>query len=132
MRSQIFFKIILTTAFAFFYQFGFGQFNRDSIAYHSATNLKGKLDLSDAAFLHVLNAEKEKRRLIDSLGKQTQNAEQRRTALTGIIQQFHDRLKNILTPDQWNKLVQQENAARDNFMKEMQAKKMPVKELPQQ
>jgi len=132
MKKQEVFGLISVIVFIFFAQHGFGQTNRDSLAYRSAARLRSSLHLSNAVFQKVVGAEREKVFQIDSLGRKNLTPEQRQPVLTAIVRQFRAQLKSILTTDQWAQLARQEKITRDSFLLKMQAIKMPVKELPQQ
>lgn len=131
-------KKYLFTAFV-----GFGSFlycmrgnaqikNRDSVAIKLANNARTRIGLTETVFDKVLTIEKLKAVRLGSLDTaRGQTADQRRTILLDIQQQYHSSMHEALTSDQWRRFIQLEAAARDSFLLRMGKKNIRFKELGQ-
>jgi len=106
--------------------------SKDSILVRHVHQLSGYLALSSAQEQTMLTLERQGEHSRDSLSGMRLDPDQRRSAMTTILENHDQRLRSIFNEVQWKKYKDLLDARRDAFLKHASDKKITVKELPRQ
>lgn len=124
------FSFLLTSALLFCHHSSNCQVSKDSLWARSVKAIQKRVQLSDSITTILLEIGNDQIRETHELNsKKTLQVEDRGNALKQIQQQYHRRVKNILTADQWNQYLELEDNMRDRSIKSLQDRKIPYKEL---
>ena len=104
--------------------------SKDSIMVSRIHQLSVQYSLSSSQETAFLSLERQQASSLDSIGKMHLSPEQRKEWLTNSFAAHDRRLKNIFTPEQWqryNKMLQDRKQA---FVRQAAARKIKVTEIP--